>query len=75
LTSPYDLIDIYFHQAYIFWVKTDPKALDVSIAFARDVSKYGHWGVGGVWYAVNNLDRLRETEAFVIKSFESATMK
>lgn len=57
------------------WVKTDPKALDVSLSFARDVSKIGHWGVGDVELAVNSLDRLREAEAFVRKSLESAIRK
>ena len=57
------------------WVKTDPKTLDSSISFARDVSKIGHWGVGDVELAVNSLDRLREAGTFVRKSFESATRK
>ncbi len=56
-------------------MNTALKALDASIAYARDVSKIGHWGAGAVAYAVKNLDRLRVTEAFVRKSFESATMK
>ena len=55
------------------WVKTDPKALNPSISFARDVSKIGHWGVGEVELAINSLDRLRDAEAFVRKSFESET--
>ena len=53
------------------WVKTDPKALDGSMSFARDVSKLGHWGTGDVELAVNSLDRLRDAEAFVRKSFEN----
>jgi len=57
------------------WVKTDPKALDSSISFARDVSKIGHWGVGDVELAVNSLDRLRDAEVLVRKSFEMATKK
>jgi predicted transport protein len=55
------------------WVKTDPTALGASVSFARDVSRIGHWGVGEVELAVNSLDRLRDAEAFVRKSFESAT--
>lgn len=55
------------------WVKTDHKTLDPSLSFARDVSKIGHWGVGDVELAVNSLDRLRDGEAFVRKSFENAT--
>jgi len=55
------------------WVKTDPKALDASMSFGRDVSKIGHWGVGEVELAVNSLNRLRDAEAFVRKSFENET--
>jgi len=57
------------------WVKTDPKTLDPSASFARDVSRIGHWGVGGVELALNSLDRLQDAEAFVRKSFENATRK
>jgi predicted transport protein len=57
------------------WVKTDPKELDPTANFARDVSRIGHWGVGDVELAVNSLDRLRDAEAFVRKSFENATRK
>lgn len=57
------------------WVKTDPKELDTSSSFARDVSRIGHWGVGDVELAVNSLDRLRDAEAFVRRSFENATQK
>jgi predicted transport protein len=56
-------------------VKTDPKELDPSVSFARDVSKIGHWGVGDVELAVNSLDRLRDAANFVLKSFENATQK
>jgi len=57
------------------WVKTDPRQLDPSVTFARDVSRIGHWGVGDVELAVSSLDRLRDAEAFVRKSFENATRK
>lgn len=57
------------------WVKTDPKALDPTASFARDVSKIGHWGVGDVELAVNSLDRLQDAEPFIQKSFEDATRK
>lgn len=57
------------------WVKTDPKALDPSASFARDVSKIGHWGVGDVELAVNSLDRLQDAEPLIQKSFEDATRK
>jgi len=57
------------------WVKTNPKALDPSASFARDVSKIGHWGVGDVELAINSLDRLQDAEPFIRKSFEDATRK
>lgn len=57
------------------WVKTDRKSLDPSLSFARDVSKIGHWGVGDVELAVNSMDRLRDAEAFVRKSFENSIRK
>jgi len=57
------------------WVKTDPEALDVSLSFARDVTRIGHWGVGNVELAVNSVDRLRDAEAFVRESFENVTGK
>lgn len=57
------------------WVNIDPKTLDASVSFARDVSKIGHWGVGDVELAVNSLDRLRDAEAFVRSSLENATRK
>lgn len=57
------------------WVKTDRKALDPSLSFARDVSKIGHWGVGDVELTVNSLERLHDAEAFVRTSFENATRK
>ncbi len=57
------------------WVKTDPKALDPSESFARDVSKIGHWGVGDVELAIDSLERLRAAQKFVKESFDRATRK
>lgn len=57
------------------WVKTDQKELDPSLSFARDVSGIGHWGVGDVELAVNSLERLRDAEEFVKRSFENASRK
>jgi predicted type IV restriction endonuclease/predicted transport protein len=54
------------------WVKTDPKALDPSQHFARDVSRVGHWGTGDVELALNSLERLQETAVFLRQSFEKA---
>jgi predicted transport protein len=57
------------------WVKTDPKALEPSASFARDVSKIGHWGVGDVELAINSLERLHDAEAFIRQSFENETRR
>jgi predicted transport protein len=57
------------------WVKTDPKALDGSISFARDVSKVGHYGVGDVELAFDSLQCLRQLDGFLRASFENATRK
>jgi len=57
------------------WVKTDPKALDPSESFARDVSKIGHWGVGDVELAIDSLERLRAAQKFVRESFERETRR
>jgi hypothetical protein len=57
------------------WVKTDPRALEPSSSFARDVSKIGHWGVGDVELAINSLERLHDAEAFILQSFENTTRK
>ena len=57
------------------WVKINPRSLDPSIPFARDVSKIGHWGSGDVELAVNSLDRLEDAESFIRNSFENVTRK
>jgi predicted transport protein len=54
------------------WVKTNPKALDPSLTFARDVSRIGHWGMGDVELAVNSAERLREAGPLIRESFEKA---
>jgi predicted transport protein len=57
------------------WVKTDPKGLDPSQTFARDVSRVGHWGTGDVELALDSLERLRETASFVRQSFEETIQR
>ena len=57
------------------WVKTDPKALDPSQSFARDVSRVGHWGTGDVELALNSLDRLQEAAPFLRESFERVSRR
>lgn len=55
------------------WVKMDPRDLDPSLDFARDVSKIGHWGVGDVELAINNLGCLNAALPLVRQSFEKVT--
>lgn len=57
------------------WVKINPKSIDTSVSFARDVSKIGHWGVGDVELSVNSLNRLEDAEFFIQKSFEISTRR
>ncbi len=57
------------------WVKTDPKALEQSASFARDVSKIGHWGVGDVELAIDSVERLRAAQKFVRESFDRETRR
>ncbi len=57
------------------WVKTNPKALDTSMTFARDVSKIGHWGVGDVELAIDSSERLRNAVTFIRESFNNATRR
>ena len=57
------------------WVKTDPKILDSSESFARDVSKIGHWGVGDVELAIDSIERLRAAQKFIRESFARETRK
>jgi predicted transport protein len=57
------------------WVKTDPKTIDPSKPFVRDVSRIGHWGVGDVELAIGNLELLRAADEFVRESFDRQTQK
>jgi predicted transport protein len=55
------------------WVKTNPKALDPSLTFARDVSRIGHWGMGDVELAINSVERLKDAEPLIRESFGKAS--
>jgi predicted transport protein len=57
------------------WVKTEPKTLDPSASFARDVSKIGHWGVGNVELAIDSTERLRAAQKFIRDSFDKETQR
>ncbi len=57
------------------WLKIDPKTLDPSITFARDVTKIGHWGVGDVELTINTQPRLKEAEPLLRQSFSHATTR
>jgi predicted transport protein len=54
------------------WVKTDPRSLDPSQSFARDVSRVGHWGTGDVELALNSVEQLQDAVVFIRRSFEKA---
>ena len=50
------------------WLELDPK-VTASLAYARDVSKLGHQGIGDVELAIASVERLREAEPFIRQSF------
>lgn len=52
------------------WVKTDPKKLDTSDTYARDVTNIGHWGVGNVELAIDSMERLQSARKFIKESFD-----
>lgn len=52
------------------WLKLDYSALEMPPDYARDVSKVGHWGVGDVELAVDDLDKLEDAKVLIHKSFE-----
>ena len=54
------------------WLKLNPSDIPASIAYARDVSNIGHWGVGDVELAIDSIERLREAETFIQASFDLA---
>jgi predicted transport protein len=53
------------------WLKLDPASIPPSAqAFARDVSKVGHWGVGDVELTIDSMQRLRDAHPLINSSFE-----
>jgi predicted type IV restriction endonuclease/predicted transport protein len=53
------------------WLKISPSEIPASVAFARDVSHIGHWGLGDVELAVDNVDHLRDAERLIRASYEA----
>lgn len=54
------------------WLKLDPGDIREGPAFARDVSRVGHWGVGDIELSIDSTQRLREAELLIRTSFEKA---
>lgn len=54
------------------WVKGSVKDIDQSDSFVRDVSKVGHWGVGDIELALDDMDKLRKAHKYIQNSFEKA---
>jgi hypothetical protein len=52
------------------WLRISPSEIPGSIAYARDVSHIGHWGVGDVELAIDNADQLRDAERLIRASYE-----
>jgi predicted transport protein len=52
------------------WLKLDHKQLGKVPAYARDVSKIGHWGVGDLELAVTNAQQLSEVQQLIRQSFD-----
>jgi len=53
------------------WLKLRYADLVEPPAFARDVSRIGHWGVGDVELSVDSLERLEDAKRFILQSFEA----
>jgi hypothetical protein len=54
----------------LIWVKLNYSRLENPPYYVRDVSKIGHWGVGNVEIAIDNLEKLQIAKSFIRKSFE-----
>ncbi len=52
------------------WLKLDPIEIRDGPAFARDVSRIGHWGPGDVELVVDSAQRLVQAERLIRSSFE-----
>jgi len=54
----------------LIWVKLNYSRLENPPHYVRDVSKIGHWGVGDVEIAIDNLEKLQIAKSFISQSFE-----
>jgi predicted type IV restriction endonuclease/predicted transport protein len=52
------------------WLRISPNEIPASATYARDVSHVGHWGVGNVELAIDNMQRLRDAEPLIRASFQ-----
>jgi predicted transport protein len=55
------------------WLNINSSKIPSSIAYARDVSKVGHWGVGDVEIFLDTAESLHSVEQYIRLAFETAT--
>lgn len=55
------------------WLNISPSKIPSTLAYARDVSKVGHWGVGDVQMFLDNAEDLYNIEQYIRLSFDVAT--
>ena len=53
------------------WLKIEPSNIPPDATYARDVSHIGHWGVGDVELAIDNMENLRNAERPIRSSYEA----
>ena len=57
------------------WLKLNYSDLENPPEYVRDVSNIGHWGVGNVEIAIDNLQRFQDVKRLIQKSFEENKLK
>ena len=57
------------------WLKLNYSDLDTPPDHVRDVSRVGHWGVGDVELAIDNVDKLEDAKVLIRRSFEENRSK
>jgi hypothetical protein len=55
------------------WLKLKYHELNNPPAYARDVSRIGHWGTGDVELVIDSSDKLQSAKVLIKKSFEKKT--
>lgn len=57
------------------WLKLNYSDLETPPEYVRDVSNIGHWGVGDVELAIDNIQRFQSAKGLIQKSFEENRLK